>query len=204
MQSRREVLGMGFLGRLGWQRPAPGPADAAAAETRPAQAPHIAHESAIAALTGGMGEPYCSQACYDRGGAAITTDLLTGWQGPCSVCGQPLTLAPGSQGSAVCDGPGLMLRFHQKVECVAAVRERMAVRTACVVCDAPTGQHSLVLTGLSAGHRGAVVALLGLPDGRMVSGAADGSIIVWDLSEAAPPLVLSDHGQPVTALARLD
>jgi hypothetical protein len=81
-----------------------------------------------------MDEPYCSQECYDAGGATITTTLLQGWSGDCSVCRQPLEIAFGTPGSMVCFKPGLFLYFHQEPACADAVTAKLSELTECVVC----------------------------------------------------------------------
>lgn len=82
---------------------------------------------------GGLDEPYCSEACYERGGATVTTTLLQGWVGVCSVCKQPLEVRLGQQGSMVCSAPGAFLYFHQNDECDRAVAEAVRTSRVCVV-----------------------------------------------------------------------
>jgi WD40 repeat protein len=62
---------------------------------------------------------------------------------------------------------------------------------------ADSGPHDSVLTG----HVGHITALAALPDGRLVSGAKDKTVRVWDLSGATAPVVLEGHADKVTAVA---
>lgn len=85
-------------------------------------------------MRGGMGEPYCSQDCYDQDGAAITTTMLEGVTGVrCHVCHEPLDFAVGTPTSMVYIAGGPRY-FHQTPECDGAVRAEVAHLMECVVC----------------------------------------------------------------------
>lgn len=86
------------------------------------------------AFTGGMGERYCSQTCYDAGGATVTKHLLEGWSGDCSVCRGPVILRLGARASMVCSGPGQFLFHCGSPTCVLAVREHVRQEEGCAVC----------------------------------------------------------------------
>lgn len=87
-------------------------------------------------IRGGLDEPYCSERCYELGGETIAREVLSDWEGDCSVCRTPVTLRPGGPASMVCYRPGEFLYFCGSPSCVAAVRN--AVRgSSCVVCGAP-------------------------------------------------------------------
>ena len=90
------------------------------------------------AFTGGLGEHYCSQKCYDAGGATITQHVLQNWTGECSVCRGPVRLGVGGAraggASMVCWKPGLFLFHCGCPSCVAAVRARVQQHDTCVVC----------------------------------------------------------------------
>jgi len=85
-------------------------------------------------LTGGLGERYCSQSCYDRGGATVTKHLLSGWQGDCSVCRAPVALRMGGAASMVCWKPGQFLFHCGSASCVAAVKDALRGYPNCAVC----------------------------------------------------------------------
>lgn len=87
-------------------------------------------------MRGGLDEPYCSERCYELGGQTITRELLSRWEGDCSVCRTPIRLQPGSRASMVCYRPGEFLYFCGDESCVAAVR-RAVQADGCVVCGAP-------------------------------------------------------------------
>jgi hypothetical protein len=97
-----------------------------------------AREPKRGAFTGGLGERYCSQKCYDAGGATITQHLLQGWTGDCSICRGPVRLGVGvardSGASMVCWKPGHFLFHCGSQSCVAAVRALVQQGDACVVC----------------------------------------------------------------------
>ena len=85
---------------------------------------------------GGLGEPYCSERCYELGGQTIAREVLSGWEGDCSVCRREINLGVGGPASMVCYRPGEFLYFCGDPSCVEAVRG--AVRgSSCVVCGAP-------------------------------------------------------------------
>jgi HEAT repeat protein len=90
------------------------------------------------AIRGGLGEPYCSERCYELGGGTITRELLSGWRGDCSVCRKPIKLSVGGRASMVCYRPGEFLYFCGDSSCADAVKQ--AVRgDSCVVCGAYVG-----------------------------------------------------------------
>lgn len=88
-------------------------------------------------FVGGLGEHYCSQVCYDHGGAVITKHLLKKWTGVCSVCRGFVSLKIGGLASMVCWKPGEFLFFCESIECRKAVREIVQASTICVVCGTP-------------------------------------------------------------------
>lgn len=61
---------------------------------------------------------------------------------------------------------------------------------------------------LAGGHRGSILCMLPLPDARLLTGGADGSLALWDLSmmlarpgaDAQPKLVVPAHKDGVTSL----
>lgn len=53
------------------------------------------------AFTGGMDERYCSQKCYNAGGATVTKHLLQNWTGDCAVCRADVVLRVGGAASMV-------------------------------------------------------------------------------------------------------
>lgn len=87
--------------------------------------------------TGGLGERYCSQKCYDAGGATVTSHLLQNWRGDCSVCRGPVSLRIGSPASMVCWKPGLFLFHCGSPSCVDAVKRHVRQTDVCAVCGAP-------------------------------------------------------------------
>ena len=89
------------------------------------------------ALTGGLGEHYCSQKCYDAGGATITKHILDGWTGDCSVCRGAVSLRFGSAASMVCWKPGLFLFHCGSPACIGEVRKHVQQSQICAVCGAP-------------------------------------------------------------------
>src|SRR5439155_22479360 len=86
------------------------------------------------ALSRRLGERYCSESCYELGGATVTRELLSGWAGNCSVCRGPMKLALGGVASVVCYRPGEFLYFCGSSSCVELVRHAVAEQTTCVVC----------------------------------------------------------------------
>lgn len=86
------------------------------------------------AFTGGMGERYCSQKCYDAGGATVTKHLLQNWTGDCSVCRGDVALRVGGAASMVCWKPGLFLFHCGSPSCVAAVRKAVRETDVCPIC----------------------------------------------------------------------
>ena len=87
-------------------------------------------------LTGGMHERYCSQKCYDAGGATITKHLLQNWTGDCSVCRDDVALRVGGAASMVCWKPGLFLFHCGSPNCIAAVRNTVRQTDVCPICGA--------------------------------------------------------------------
>lgn len=45
---------------------------------------------------GGLGEPYCSERCYNAAGKDIAAAILQGYDGPCGFCQRPVRLGHGS------------------------------------------------------------------------------------------------------------
>ena len=45
---------------------------------------------------GGLGEPYCSEKCYDAAGKDIALANIHGYSGPCGFCQRPVRLSTGS------------------------------------------------------------------------------------------------------------
>jgi hypothetical protein len=85
-------------------------------------------------LTGGLGEHYCSQGCYDKGGATVTHHLLSNWTGDCSVCRGSVRLRLGSTASMVCWKPGVFLFHCGSPNCVEAVRTHVQQTNVCAIC----------------------------------------------------------------------
>jgi hypothetical protein len=88
-------------------------------------------------MTGGLGERYCSQDCYNRGGATVTSHLMNQWTGDCSVCRGPVSLRLGAAGSMVCWKPGVFLFHCGSPRCVDAVRNAVRQTDVCPICGAP-------------------------------------------------------------------
>lgn len=86
---------------------------------------------------GGLGELYCSQKCYDAGGATITKHLLENWTGDCSVCRKPICLSFGSSASMVCWKPGLFLFHCGSPNCIDEVMTSVRQSDVCAICGAP-------------------------------------------------------------------
>ncbi len=89
------------------------------------------------AFTGGLGEHYCSQKCYDAGGATITKHFLQNYTGDCSVCRRPIRLGVTDLASMVCWKPGLFLFHCGSSSCIDAVRKHIRETHICAVCGAP-------------------------------------------------------------------
>jgi hypothetical protein len=85
---------------------------------------------------GGLGERYCSQTCYDRGGATVTSHLYQKWTGDCSVCRGPVSLRLGAPASMVCWKPGLFLFHCGSSRCVDAVKRHVQQTGICAICGA--------------------------------------------------------------------
>jgi hypothetical protein len=49
---------------------------------------------------GGLGEPYCSETCYNAAGKDIAGANLRAYDGPCGFCQQPVRLGLGSGNAA--------------------------------------------------------------------------------------------------------
>ena len=85
-------------------------------------------------LTGGLSERYCSQKCYEAGGATVTQHLPQNWTGDCSVCRDPVSLQVGSPASMVCWKPGWFLFHCGSPSCVATVRTHVRQTAVCAIC----------------------------------------------------------------------
>lgn len=88
-------------------------------------------------FTGGLGERYCSQKCYDAGGATVTKHLLRKWTGDCSVCRGPVYLHVGSREGMVCWKPGDFLFHCGSPSCVEIVRNHVQQTDVCAICGTP-------------------------------------------------------------------
>ncbi len=86
---------------------------------------------------GGLGEHYCSQDCYDRGGATVTKHLIENWTGDCSVCRGPVSLRVGGPASMVCWKPGTFLFHCGSQSCVRRVAEHVQASKICAICGKP-------------------------------------------------------------------
>jgi hypothetical protein len=87
-------------------------------------------------LRGGLGEPYCSQACYDSGGRYAASVLMQNQSGVCGFCRR--TVQASMYGEPACGAiPYEGMTLFVCTGCTARSREHLADHPRCCVCLKP-------------------------------------------------------------------
>ena len=82
---------------------------------------------------GGIGEPYCSETCYDKGGKHGGAIRLNQESGVCSICQTPVRMSLSSAGAAFPYG-GQTLYICGSASCREKVRAFVDTKNVCCMC----------------------------------------------------------------------
>lgn len=89
-------------------------------------------------IRGGIGEPYCSQACYDEGGRYSAAVMLKNQDGVCGFCQKPVQASMyGASNCAVV--PYESVNLFVCPRCSSQARAHLGTYRRCCMCQKAVG-----------------------------------------------------------------